>query len=70
MAYKINKDIKVKPLIETTCSKQSTALKDHCFDTINLIEPAFKDHLLYETNLITSLRWSLNTGFTVPSNPM
>ena len=24
----------VKPVLETTCSKQSTALRDHCFNTI------------------------------------
>ena len=61
----------VKPVLETTCIKQSTALRDHCPDTIallklNLVEPACKDHLLQETTFIASLGWSLNTGYTVP----
>ena len=41
----------VKPMLETTYIKRPPALRDHCSDTttlpkINLIEPAFKDHLL------------------------
>ena len=41
----------VKPVLETTCTKRPPALRDHCSDTTthlkaNLIDPAFKDHLL------------------------
>ena len=58
----------VKLVLETTCIKQSTALRQHCSETtpeINVIEPAFKDHLLSGTTFIASLGWSLNTSYAV-----
>ena len=40
----------VKPVIKTTCVKRPPALRNHCSDTttliINLIKPAFIDHVL------------------------
>ena len=38
----------VKPVLETTCIKQSTALKDHCYGTTPLLKPT-KYHLYLET---------------------
>ena len=64
----------VKPVLQTTCIKQPTALRDHFSDTLfsklnliyalNLI-PAYKDHLLLETSRIPSNGWCLNTGYIV-----
>ena len=42
----------VRPVLETTCIRQSTAVRDHCSDTTPLLksifmELAFKDHFHY-----------------------
>ena len=65
LIIKLQKSNTVKPVLETTFIKQSTALRDHCPHTTALLNQPNTTCIF-----ITSLAWCLNTDYTVLAYPI